>query len=166
MGTVTHLPIVPRPIPAGEVATADPVGIETPPRGETAEAYWVEFSTEGDFAALNEATTFLSARGFSYGRLQRGAPVGVMFGDVIISKWRNLSPEDRGDLQGMIIGDNNSMRHGPVKIMLRKNAPSDVVAAFLSSDPPKPIDHDALAKASVEGVDLTDEPTGQPIGRR
>lgn len=153
MGTVTRLPIIPRPIPGGGETPMD----TTPIRGESAEAYWIEFDAEGDFAALIDAKAFLAARCFSYGSPQAGAPMGVLFGDVLISKWRNLSPEDREDLHGMIVAEAGSMRHGPVKIMLRKNAPADVVAAFLAINPPREIDHDALAKAKVEGVDPTDD---------
>lgn len=64
--------------------------------------YWkVSFdSEEAALSALNNA-------GFSIGTNQRSDPRGLLFGDVIISKWRNLSEADKKSLHGHLV------RHGP-----------------------------------------------------
>lgn len=65
----------------------------------------------GDFAACRAAEAFLDKHGFSYGRLQRGSPRGILTGKFDIQKWRNLNAADRAALDGVITGD---MLHGPV----------------------------------------------------
>ena len=88
------------------------------------------FDLEGDFAAYHAAEAYLKARGFSVGVMQTGAPTGIHFGESKISKWRNLSAKDRDDLHGKITAEN--FRQGPVTISIRRDAHSDVIAAFRS----------------------------------
>lgn len=79
-----------------------------------------------EFEALNEARSFLAAHGFSVGSLQRGAPIGVMFGDYKIAKWRNLDSEDIADLHGRLESKNGSFRTGPITLRIRSDAPQAV----------------------------------------
>jgi hypothetical protein len=71
------------------------------------------FDQKGDFAACYAAESWLHESGYSAGSMQRGAPRGIMRGDVLIAKWRNLSPQDRAALDGQMTGD---MRNGPVTV--------------------------------------------------
>lgn len=75
------------------------------------------FEGSSDFEALRAAETHLRARGFSYGSSERGAPTGVMYGEFDISKWRNLSAEDRKSLDGAILAGDH--RNGPVVIVIQ-----------------------------------------------
>lgn len=59
------------------------------------------------FPTDEAAVSALEAAGFSVGRLQGGAPRGIMFGDFDIQKWRNLRPADKDSLDGHLC------RHGP-----------------------------------------------------
>lgn len=70
-------------------------------------------STGEDFSAVNAAEKWCQENGISVGPMQAHAPRGLMRGDVAISKWRNLSDEDKAALSGMMTG---SMRHGPVVV--------------------------------------------------
>lgn len=99
------------------------------------------FRAEGDFAALNEARQFLAAHGFSVGPEQRGAPIGVMLGDVTIAKWRNLDAEEREDLHGQLWTVDGSFRSGPVFLDIRDDCPASVFAALA----------DPVAQSHVEG---------------
>ena len=73
------------------------------------------FNDKGAFEAYYKAEKFLKSRGFSVGSMQAGDPIGIMFGDYHIMKWRNLRQSDRDALHGQIIGDK---RNGPVTINL------------------------------------------------
>lgn len=82
------------------------------------------FSEEGVFAASEAAGRFLTARGFSVGESQRGAPRGVLYGSFCIQKWRNLRPSDRTALHGRMTGDE---RIGPVVIEIFASAPAEAL---------------------------------------
>ncbi len=71
------------------------------------------FHDEGDFAAQAAAKEWLRENGYSVSIMQAGSPRGIMRGDVLIAKWRNLSPRERATLDGQMTGD---MRNGPVTI--------------------------------------------------
>ena len=73
------------------------------------------FEQWGDFAANDAAERWLSERGYSVGRMQRGAPRGVLYGDHDIQKWRNLSKPDRLALDGHLIGN---FRDGPIVLRI------------------------------------------------
>ena len=77
---------------------------------------------KGAFTACSRAEDILNGAGFTVGSLQRGAPCGLMFGEYIISKWRNLSWAERDVLHGELRGD---MRNGPVEIVLRTACPAE-----------------------------------------
>lgn len=80
----------------------------------------VEFTDRGDFAAYDKAVDWCRAAGYSVGMMQRGEPIGLMFGDVCISKWRNMTPAEREELHGRITGD---FRKGPVRVETYHPAP-------------------------------------------
>lgn len=64
-----------------------------------------EFQGDGsDFSALAEAEKWLRDHGFSVGSMQRGDPRGILFGDWDIAKWRNLSDQDKKELDGTMVG--------------------------------------------------------------
>lgn len=78
----------------------------------------IKFKTEG------EAQSALEQCGFSIGRLQRGDPRGLLYGDFDIAKWRNLSKKDRDGLHGIYQREN---RGGPVVITLSAHCPTEPV---------------------------------------
>ena len=72
--------------------------------------------TEGeDFSAYNEAEKYLREKGFDLGSMQAGAPTAVAR-NADISKWRNISVEERNELDGVIVGA--SFRGLPVTVYL------------------------------------------------
>lgn len=81
-----------------------------------------------DFSALNEATEYLAQRGFSFGPGCAGKPSGVLYGrHWLISKWRNMSPQQQAELHGTICGDR---RNGPVRLAIFWSAPAFAIAAI------------------------------------
>ena len=74
------------------------------------------FSGGSDFQAYALATKWCRDNGISYGSTQCGVPVGLMRGDCDISKWRNLSQEERAQLDGTISGD---FRNGPLILQMK-----------------------------------------------
>lgn len=71
------------------------------------------FHEQGDFAAQAAAKRWLHERGYNVGPSERDSPRAIMRGDVLISKWRYLSPHERKTLDGIMRGD---MRNGPVTV--------------------------------------------------
>lgn len=86
------------------------------------------FTNDGDFNAYRAAKDWLTACGFSYGQGQRGAPSGLLFGDILIAKWKNLTLAERRQCHGELTGDH---RNGPVTITIFADAPAEAVAAAL-----------------------------------
>lgn len=70
-----------------------------------------EFANTAEKSGLTLAHEFLQEHGYSYGSMQREAPIGVAYGDVGIEKWRNLGEADKEILDGVIkpfvVGWNN-----------------------------------------------------------
>ena len=83
-----------------------------------------EFPTaEGDdFAGISAAKEFLTSKGYSFGSMQREAPIGIYKGlpgqPVLISKWRNLSDDDKKALNGVIVFEGGSPRDGTAVVLL------------------------------------------------
>lgn len=73
------------------------------------------FTDAGDFKAMDAAEAWCKARGIAVGWMQRPDPRGLLLGDFVISKWRNLNARERSELDGTMTGD---MRHGPVTVTL------------------------------------------------
>ena len=74
------------------------------------------FDGPGDFRGYYNALDWLRKNGYSFGSMQRDAPIGIKKGDCLIEKWRNLSPNDRKQLDGELTGN---MREGPVTLTIR-----------------------------------------------
>jgi len=73
------------------------------------------FSQQGDFEAVNAARDWCRENGISYAPLCGDAPVGLLYGDWAIAKWRNLTPTERAQLDGRMEGE---FRNGPVTIRI------------------------------------------------
>lgn len=125
----------------GRVPVTSPLSRRVEEQGK---AYRI-FNAEGDFAALNEARAWLTARGFTVAKEHDGAPIGVMLGDVKVETWRNLDPEDIEDLHGQLWTSHGRYRVGPVFLDIRDDCPQSVFDA-LESEP-----HDVEARRHVEG---------------
>jgi hypothetical protein len=88
------------------------------------------FESQEDFEALRQAESFLAERGFSVGSMQGDEPIGVMHGNCRISKWLNLSHEDRASLHGILAVRG---RHGPATITIYEDAPESAKSALTQS---------------------------------
>lgn len=75
-----------------------------------------KFEQKGTFAAWNAARQWLKENGFSYGSSSVDGPVGILKGDFCISKWRNMTPKERSQLDGTLSGE---LREGPVVVRLK-----------------------------------------------
>lgn len=76
---------------------------------------------DGDdtFAAMYAAEKWCRDRGISVGEsCGPGHPRGLLFGDYLIAKFRNLTTKERAALDGKMTG---SMRTGPVTIDLKRS---------------------------------------------
>ncbi len=80
------------------------------------------FDQKGTFVAWHAACKWLRENGYSYGATCVASPVGVLKGDYCIAKWRNLTPKERSQLDGTVIGD---FREGPLTLRL-KSAPISI----------------------------------------
>jgi len=88
--------------------------------------FMARLTDAGDFAAVRRAEQPLQDHGFSVGVTQRGSSRGVMFGDYVIQKWRNLDVSDRRTLHGILDGDRSS----DALIEIWDPAPLEAVAAL------------------------------------
>lgn len=86
--------------------------------------------TGSDFGAQYAAEKWLTDRGFSFGSSQANGPQAIWHGDCDISKWRNLSAEEKRDAHAIMEGG----RSCTVRITLRAHAPAEAVAAFNLAD--------------------------------
>jgi hypothetical protein len=70
------------------------------------------FHNDGEmWSACHEAETWCRDHGYSVGPMQASSPRGIMKGDYIVAKWRNINAAERQALSGIMRGD---MRNGPV----------------------------------------------------
>ena len=76
------------------------------------------FEGDHDFDAINKAETYAKENGFSFGSMQRGAPMAMYRGIYIVSKWRNLDRQDIAEIDGLILAD--SFRNGPIYVVILK----------------------------------------------
>jgi hypothetical protein len=77
-------------------------------------------SSGADFSAYAAACRWLAAQGFSYGSMQAHAPTAIFKGAGAVSKWRNLSDQDRAAIAGVITADANGFRQGIVSVRFRR----------------------------------------------
>lgn len=75
------------------------------------------FADPGDFAAMRAAEQWCADNGYSVGCMQGYSPRGLLRGDWSISKWRNLTKQQRAELDGQMTGD---MRGGPVTVKVHE----------------------------------------------
>ena len=84
------------------------------------------------FADTPTAEKALTEAGFSIGTTQRDAPRGLMLGDGVISKWRNLDGDERGELDGAV----TRVAAGPgspVKVFINHPVSAAAMQAFQSA---------------------------------
>ena len=91
----------------------------------------VEFNNVGTWEANRAAEAWLDARGFSVGPSQVDGPRAIWHGDCCISKWRNLSAQEKRAVHAVMEGD---IRQGPVHIRLMSGATEQARAAFALTD--------------------------------
>lgn len=66
-----------------------------------------EFKNTGEtFSSLHAAEKWLRDNDYSFGPLCGPEPVGCVKGDALISKWRNLSAEDKTQMDCVITSSN------------------------------------------------------------
>ena len=80
------------------------------------EPFQKTFDQKGTFEALYACQRWLTANGYSYGSTCCAEPVGVLKGDYVIAKWRNLTRQERAELHGTVDGD---FREGPLVLRLK-----------------------------------------------
>jgi len=74
------------------------------------------FKSKETFGAYNDACAWLKENGYSYGSMCSSSPTAIMKGDWDISKWWNLSNEERANIHGTITSKSkgSGYRDGPV----------------------------------------------------
>lgn len=77
------------------------------------------FECSGEFQAYERAVSWCESLGVSVGQMQGPDPIGLLYGDFMIAKWRNLSKQQRAALDGTITGNK---RYGPITVTLRAPA--------------------------------------------
>lgn len=79
------------------------------------------FVADGDYVAHKMALDWCEQSGYSYGSLQADAPTGLLRGDVVISKWRNMTQKQRDELDGVIDAPGRTYRTGPVIVRIKRD---------------------------------------------
>lgn len=87
------------------------------------------------FETEQAAQAAIKKAGFALGINQRDDPRGLMHDCEGVSKWRNLSQADRGQLHGVY---QRAWKDGPVEVVLSRNCPTDARIALeeLASEEP------------------------------
>lgn len=118
----------------------------------------------------NEAVAerILREAGFAIGTLQGGAPRGLMHGDYVVMKWRNLGDGHRETLHGVYARHD---RGGPVTVKLFDRCPAEgrgVLLRLVQKEALPPVQsaaHSERASASplrkAEEASLRVDPTGE-----
>ena len=84
----------------------------------------ITFESSKEWHALMLADQFLKSNRYSRGDMQRGAPMGILKGDYVIGKWRNLSECEKYQLDGRVEAE--SFRNGPVVVFLKDEKPLEI----------------------------------------
>lgn len=79
----------------------------------------IEFKSDDIFGALYAAQQWCRENGISYGPTCRTGNVALMRGEVLISKWHNLTAKERAQCDGVMRGN---FREGPVYILMKPSA--------------------------------------------
>ncbi len=84
-----------------------------------------EFEVKGTFQSLYTAQGWCTENGYSYGSLCGNSPVALWKGDCDIAKWKNLSQQDKKEMDGVMLS--NDFREGKViiKIYTNENSKTD-----------------------------------------
>lgn len=75
------------------------------------------FYETGDFKAKYAAEKWLDNNKYSYGSMQMDKPIGILKGEIYISKWRGMTDIEKGQLHGLMTS--NDFRIGPVLIEIK-----------------------------------------------
>ena len=75
----------------------------------------IEFNEPETFMSYNAARNWCKPNGYSYGSMNGDNPIAIWKGECSISKWHNLSKEEKNSCDGVIVGD---MIEGPVSVYL------------------------------------------------
>lgn len=102
------------------------------------------FNEAGTFQALCAAEAWLAANGYSCGSTRRDMPSGILKGDFVIAKWKNLTTKEIEQLDGHLQGDK---REGPITITL-KEAPPDFDSIAVN----EPSSHQRMAVIPASGI--------------
>ena len=78
----------------------------------------ITFTQDGEFSAYYTATKWLQDHGYSYGSMCMDMPIGILKGSWCIAKWRNLSSEERQQLDGTI-SCINTFREAPIHVVIK-----------------------------------------------
>lgn len=84
-----------------------------------------EFNFDGDFQSLYAAEKWLADHGYSVasGCAQSGGKHGILKGDWVIAKWRNLTKPERAALDGVLIAH----RTGVARIQIYEPGESKIL---------------------------------------
>ena len=83
----------------------------------------ITFTQEGDFEAYDAAKSWCIANGYSCGFMQNPEPTGLLKGQWIIAKWRNLNKKQRDELDGTM-SCVTSFREAPIHVVIKEKAQS------------------------------------------
>ncbi len=76
----------------------------------------ITFDQKGDFSAIGAARNWCQENGYSCGSMCRNLPIGLLKGDWVIAKWRNLTKKEISQLNGRITSAD--FREGPVSVII------------------------------------------------
>lgn len=74
----------------------------------------IKFEDTGTFEAYHAAKQWCRDKGYSVGQMCGNEPIGILKeSDMWIAKWKNLSAQEKSELDGIMSGD---FRNGPVNV--------------------------------------------------
>ena len=79
-----------------------------------------KFEGIGDFDAYWTARQWCVKNGISCGSMNRDKPIGLIWGDFIIAKWKNLTQKERDELDGTMTSED--FRNGSVTVRIKEKA--------------------------------------------
>lgn len=78
------------------------------------------FDVQGDFASYNAAEDWCRENGVSFGSMCSPSPTGLMWGEIVIAKWRNLTTKEIRQLHGTLEPMDGNYRSGRVLLKLKE----------------------------------------------
>ena len=76
------------------------------------------FDQKGTFAALSACESWCRDNGISTASLSSPLPTGLMWGDVYIAKWKNLTSNEIKRLHGRFEAGEGGYREGPIHLQI------------------------------------------------